>query len=120
MEPELVFSILSVSVLPAWILLILAPGWSWTNRLIHSVWVPGLLCLAYIWIIATRPESPEGAGLGSLKGIMTLFGSPYGALVAWVHFLAFDLFVGAWEVRDARRRGIHHGWGIPRLLGTFM
>jgi len=27
-------------------------------------------------------------------------------LAGWTHYLAFDLFIGGWEVRDAQRRGI--------------
>ena len=41
-------------------------------------------------------------------------------LVGWVHYLVFDLFVGAWIVRDARRRGIHHGLVLPCLFFTLM
>jgi hypothetical protein len=41
-------------------------------------------------------------------------------LAGWIHYLAFDLFVGAWEVRDAQRQGIHHLLVIPCLLATLM
>ncbi len=34
--------------------------------------------------------------------------------------LVFDLFVGAWEVRDAQRRGIAHGFVVPCLVFTLM
>jgi hypothetical protein len=37
-----------------------------------------------------------------------------------VHYLAFDLFVGSWEVRDAQRLGLPHGMVIPCLVLTFL
>ncbi len=41
-------------------------------------------------------------------------------LAGWIHYLAFDLFVGSWEVSDARANGIHHLLVVPCLLATFM
>jgi hypothetical protein len=41
-------------------------------------------------------------------------------LAGWVHYLAFDLFIGAWQVRDAQRRGIKHLWVVPCLLTTLV
>jgi len=43
-----------------------------------------------------------------------------GIFVGWVHYLLFDLFVGAWEARDAQRRGVSHGLLIPCLILTYM
>jgi hypothetical protein len=51
---------------------------------------------------------------------MTLFTSPSVVLVGWVHYLVFDLFVGAWEVRDAHRRSISHLFVVPCLVMTLM
>lgn len=51
---------------------------------------------------------------------MILFQQPHIMLAGWVHYLAFDLFVGAWQVRDAQRRGLRHIWVIPCLLATLM
>ena len=59
-------------------------------------------------------------GFGSLAELARLFENPYLLLAGWVHFLAFDLFVGAWEVRDARRVGIAHLLVVPCLVLTFM
>jgi hypothetical protein len=41
-------------------------------------------------------------------------------LAGWIHYLAFDLFVGSWLVRDAHLRGIAHGWVLPLLFLTFL
>ena len=47
---------------------------------------------------------------------MALFTSPEIALAGWIHYLAFDLLIGAWEVRVARREGIAYLLVLPCLL----
>ena len=41
-------------------------------------------------------------------------------LAGWIHYLCFDLFIGSWEVRDAKAQGISHWLVIPCLFLTFM
>jgi hypothetical protein len=41
-------------------------------------------------------------------------------LAGWIHYLAFDLFTGAWEARDARRLRISRWLVAPCLLLTFL
>ncbi|MBW2391428.1 MAG: DUF4281 domain-containing protein, partial [Deltaproteobacteria bacterium] len=79
-----------------------------------------LLGAVYLVVMVTGPSAPDWGGFGTLGGVMTLFSSPYFTLVGWVHYLAFDLFIGAWEVRDARRRSIPHGFVLPCLFLTLM
>lgn len=119
MTPDTVFLVCNNGVLPAWLLLALAPSWRWTERIVHAAWIPLLLAVVYAGAFGLAP-APEGAGFGSLEGVMTLFTSPFAVLAGWVHYLAFDLFVGAWEVRDARRRGVPHWMVLPCLLLTLM
>ncbi len=69
--------------------------------------------------MATRFPGSEG-GFGSLEEVALFFEDPYLLVAGWVHYLAFDLFIGAWEVRDARRLGLHHLIIIPCLLLTFL
>ena len=42
------------------------------------------------------------------------------ALAGWVHYLAFDLLVGAWEARTARREALPHPVLLPCLALTFL
>ena len=120
MSPEVVFSVCTYGVGPAWLLIGLAPNWVWTQRLVHAVWIPVLLAGVYVWAFVTNPGTPPGAGFESLEAVMLLFTSPHITVGGWVHYLIFDLFIGAWEVRDARRHGIAHGWVVPCLFFTLM
>lgn len=57
---------------------------------------------------------------GSLEGVMGLFQDKTMLTAGWVHYLAFDLFVGTWISLNARKHGINHWLLIPVLLLTFM
>lgn len=123
MAPELVFNIANNGVVAFWLLLIVAPRWRATELAVHSIAVPLILGLTYAWLLYRAMfggEGAAGASFTSLAGVMALFSSPVAATLGWVHYLAFDLFVGAWEVRDAGRRGISHWFVIPCLIFTFV
>jgi hypothetical protein len=119
MSAELLFSVLNPLVLPGWLLLIVAPRWKWTARLIGAALLPGLFGLVYATLLLVYFRSAEGS-FGSLEGVAKLFQNPYLLLAGWLHYLAFDLFVGSWEVRDAQRMGIRHWYVIPCLVLTFL
>jgi hypothetical protein len=119
MNAEALFSAASTVVLPGWLLLILLPRWRWTSRLVAGVILPVLLSLLYLYLILTDFIGAEG-GFGSLAEVARLFEQPSVLLAGWVHYLAFDLFIGAWEVRDAQRLGIHHLLVVPCLALTFV
>tara|TARA_B100002051_G_scaffold102691_1_gene98182 strand:- start:347 stop:619 length:273 start_codon:yes stop_codon:yes gene_type:complete len=63
---------------------------------------------------------PEGAGFGSLNEISAMFSNPYALAAGWIHYLAFDLFVGAWEVFDSQKNNVPHWYVVPCLLLTLM
>jgi hypothetical protein len=119
MNLETLFSIAGTLVLPGWALLIFLPRWKWTARLIAAVLIPGILALLYVYLVVVHFFAAEG-GFGSLADVALLFQEPAVLLAGWVHYLAFDLFIGAWEVRDAQRVDVHHLFVVPCLVLTFM
>ena len=120
MTPETLFTVATRAVLPGWLLLVLLPRWRWTSRFIAAVLLPGLLGLLYLWLIGAHWGTNPDAGYGSLAEVSALFSDPWLLLAGWVHYLAFDLFIGAWEVRDAQREKIHHLLVVPCLALTFL
>jgi hypothetical protein len=123
MSLETLFSLINLSVIPAWALLIFAPRWSLTKALVHSMLYPlglGLLYTAGLLMSVFGGMGGEGAGFGSIAAVRALFSADIGIVVGWAHYLLFDLFVGAWEGRDAQRRGLSHWLLIPCLALTFM
>ncbi len=118
MTLQKLFSIAGDLVLPVWLLLIFAPRWRWTQRLATFV-VPLLIAPLYIWLLA-RAHAPQGAGFNSLHAVALLFSAPEALLAGWIHYLAFDLFTGAWEARDATSLGISPWLVAPCLVLTFL
>lgn len=122
LTPDFLFTLANALALPGWVLLVLAPRWRGTKALVLSGAWPAGLALAYAVLIAAHYLGPHGAegGFGSLGQVAALFQDPWALLAGWVHYLCFDLFVGAWEVRDAQRRGVPH-WALGPALGlTFL
>lgn len=119
MNAELVFSVANNAVLPAWLLLAVAPGWRWTERLVHSAAFSLAIAALYGAAIVPALSGAEGS-MFTLAGVQQLFADPTAALAGWLHYLAFDLFIGAWEVRNARRLAISHWLVLPCLALTLM
>lgn len=120
MSPETAFAVASYSVVPAWALLVFAPRWRWTRGLVQSVLIPVMLALAHIGLLLLVASPPEGATAATLEGATLLFRDPWTTVVCWIHYLAFDLFVGAWEVRDAVRRELPHWAVAPCVVVTWL
>ncbi|MBI3932712.1 MAG: DUF4281 domain-containing protein [Acidobacteria bacterium] len=118
-SPETLFAAANLVVVPGWALLVLAPGSKWTTRVVGSSVLSLLLATLYVVLLAARFGAAEG-GFGSLAEVATVFRDPYLLLAGWIHYLAFDLFVGGWEVRDARRLGLPHFAVVPCLVLTFV
>lgn len=120
--PSSLFSLANTLALPGWALLVLAPRWRGTQALVLSgMWPLGLAAL-YAVFIARHYLGAHGGegGFGSLAQVAALFQDPWALLAGWVHYLSFDLFVGAWEARDAQRRSVPHGALVPALALTFL
>ena len=122
LTPDLLFSVANSVAMVGWALLVLAPRWRGTRAVVLSGALPLLLAAAYVALIGyqTVAHPAPGAGFGSLAEVAALFRQPWALLAGWVHYLCFDLAVGAWETRDAHRRGVPHWALVPCLLATFM
>ena len=118
MQPETIFLIGNNLAMIGWILLVFAPKWRWTKRIVIYGSIPLLLGIAYLFIIVFSFGDGEG-GFGSLEGVQQLFQNPWMLLAGWLHYLAFDLFVGSWELSNAQKLDINHFLVIPCLLLTF-
>jgi len=122
MQAEIVFSIFNTLVLPVWLLMIVAPRWKVTKWIIYSYAVPLAISLAYAIIIFSNFGAMGEADFSSLEGIKALFskGTDWTITAAWFHYLAFDLLVGTWILKDSQEKSISHWFIIPCLFFTFM
>jgi hypothetical protein len=104
--PENVFSVLSNLALLGWIVLV--AGVALRRPLLYEQvagrFFPLALGVAYVVLIAWSFGSAEG-NFNSLGGVKSLFQSDWVLVAGWVHYLAFDLFVGAWIARQTLKNG---------------
>lgn len=122
LTPDSLFALANPVALLGWALLVLAPRWRGTRAVVLSGALPLLLAVAYTALIGyqTVVHPAAGGGFGSLAEVAALFRQPWALLAGWVHYLCFDMWTGAWETRDAQRRGVPHLLLVPCLLLTFM
>ncbi len=119
MSAEQIFSICNMAAPVGWLLMIIAPRWIVTKRLVLSGIYPLLLGLVYLTLIVLYFGEADG-NFGSLQGVSQLFENPFALTAGWIHYLAFDMFIGAWEVNDSVKHSISHFLVIPCLILTFM
>jgi hypothetical protein len=118
---ESVFSITGGIAMLGWAGLVLLPRIDFVVRVLARAIIPAAIGVVYAYLLLTNiAAAPAEGSFGSLAGVKALFTVDALLLAGWIHYLAFDLFVGSWEVEDARARGIHHLLVIPCLLLTFM
>lgn len=119
MSAERIFSLCSTIAMIGWIILVFFPMWKSRDRFITSVIVI-LFSIVYASLIAWSFEPGVFESFGTLEGVAGLFSNKYFLVAGWVHYLAFDLFVGAWIVRSALLHNINHWLTVPALFLTFM
>jgi hypothetical protein len=104
MSWEPLFSVANTLALAAWLGLLVLPRWKLLLQTIRFG-VVGLLAAGYSTLVFVYFFRIDGGGFGSLAAVRTLFTNDPVLLAGWVHYLAFDLFVGVWlaERLDAQR-----------------
>jgi hypothetical protein len=122
MSLESLFSLGGTAALIGWAALALSPLWPSLAQLLAARIVPVLIGLAYAALILRfwGEATAAGGGFGSLDQVAALFDHRGLLLAGWLHYLAFDLFVGAWEAREAERVGLPHWALVPALTLTFL
>lgn len=118
--PETIFSLANALALLGWLALVASPPsarWApWGRRLAGRA-LPLVFALVYVPLIAANWGT---GGFGSLVEVQALFSVPELLVAGWVHYLAFDLFVGAWIAERSAALGLHHALVLPVLALTFL
>ena len=128
MNWDMIFGFANAWALLGWVILALAPK---REIVVPIVFFAGSVLLACLYagliiplmaglISDGGPTGRPAADLTSLAGVMALFDSPGGATIGWIHYLAFDLFVGTWISRNADRHKVSRWFQIPILFFTLM
>jgi hypothetical protein len=119
MSPEQIFSIVNLAALLTWAVLAVFPRRRLVRDVIAGTAIPAALGAVYVVMIVSAWSGSPG-GFSTLADVAALFSNPWLLLAGWVHYLAFDLLIGVWEVRDAQDRGVPHAFVLPCLVLTFL
>ena len=121
MTPDMFFSAANVIALCGWGAL--AAGIVLNSALLRDVVagriVPLFLSAFYGLLILLFWAGAEG-GFSSLGDVAKLFANPWLLLAGWVHYLAFDLAIGAMIARKAMEAGPSRLMLVPILPLTFL
>lgn len=119
MNPELVYSVTNIAALAAWLVLV---GYPLRREpiLIAARSVAAVLSAVYVVLLARGLSEGGAPDFTTLAGVSALFAQPGHAVVGWTHYLAFDLWVGTWEVEEAARRRLPYFLVLPCLALTFL
>jgi hypothetical protein len=117
MNPESIFSAGGMVAMAGWLMLIVAPRARWSLNTVRAL--PIVLSSVYTVIVILHWGEASG-GFSNLADVAQLFTNRWLLLAGWIHYLAFDLFVGIWEVQDSVQHKIPHVLVIPCLLLTFL
>ncbi|MFT3672732.1 ABA4-like family protein [Aestuariivirga sp.] len=121
MTAEQVFAIASTTALAGWVVLgfaVLRQN-AFLRDEIAGRWWPLAFAALYTVLIVFFFRAAPG-GLDTLANVQALFTSPWAALAGWVHYLAFDLFIGALIARRAMERGLPRLTLVVLLPATFL
>lgn len=117
-DAETIFSLGSQIALGGWAVLIFLPRRFDPLFWIPQFVIPALLGLAYSGLMLTYFFGT--GGYGSIAEVRALFSNDYVLTAGWLHYLAFDLFIGAWIARQSDKAGISRLIQTVFLLATFM
>ena len=103
MDPALAFQLLNGVVLPWWTLWLVAPRSRGSRLAASHAAVFVVLAAAYALLLVAALTSADAGGGFDFDALRAALGTPIGFLAGWTHFVVFDLFVGAWIVRESNR-----------------
>jgi hypothetical protein len=116
---EQLFGLANFAALASWIALAVLPRWPILIGALRFGAI-GALALVYAVLISVYFFRISGGGFGSIVEVRALFQSDPMLVAGWIHYLAFDLFVGIWIARRADEAGIHRLVQVPLLALTFL
>ena len=123
LDPSTIFGLGGNLAMLGWLSLLLAlflkPARAYAFPAAQLV-IPAILAIGYVLLIWQGRGGFEQGGFGSIEAVRTLFANDSALTAGWLHYLAFDLFIGAWISRDAAGRGISPLIVLPCLPLTFL
>jgi len=113
------FKVANTFALVCWLALLFLPRYAWLLTGLRRIAIASL-CVIYSCVLFFFSSDVEGGGFATLEQVQKLFEYDAVMFAAWVHYLAFDLFVGLWIAEQSQLKSIHRLIQIPILAATFL
>lgn len=119
MDASTAFPLANGFALLCWIFLIGPARWLPRAFRVMRYAVPLAFTVLYIACLLIA-EPVEGAGFRTLEEVSKVFTRDWMILGGWVHYLAFDFFIGCWILDKSKQQNIAHWLILVPLALTFM
>ncbi|NQZ11715.1 MAG: DUF4281 domain-containing protein [Algicola sp.] len=119
MNHETMFSVVGVLSFIGWGALVFSPL-RHKQLVLSARLISILLAIIYSYFVVSTWGQKPTVDFSSLAGVANGFTNMSHLLTGWIHYLALDLFIGAWQVERAKKIGIPHIILLPCLLLTFL
>ena len=121
---EMIYLWLNFGVLPFWFILIFFPKSRICKIFTTSIFPIIIFSLVYSYLIYTiftdDYDFLKNFSLyTSFANLLNLFENSYFLILFWIHFLALNLFCGAWMVNDYQKFNIHKALIFFPLIITY-
>ena len=122
---EMLYFWINLGVLPFWLILIFFPQSFLCRVFVTSIFPIFLLSGAYIFILyKSYLSSYNFVGNFSLylglENLSDLFEQYLYIIMFWIHFIAINLFVGGWIVKDSQKLAVNKILLIIPLVTTYL
>jgi len=130
---ETIYLVSNYAVIPLWVMLLVAPNSKFTNVVINSIALPGILASTYVYLLYQQyysggmfTEEATSVALNNfslylgVEQLSSLMANKTFLLIFWIHFLTISIFIGTWIAKDSLRNGIHkYVTAVPLILTYF-
>lgn len=118
---ETIFNLFNSGILLFWLLLLVFPNKGFTQKVMAFPWIPLVISVGYIYFLSTTTGT-FSTDFSSLTSLTKMFqnAEPRGVAAGWLHYLAFDFWVGCWMLKNSQEKNVKHPWMILPLLSTLM
>lgn len=119
LDLDALYSLTGMLIIVCWGLVIVHPDRSSRWITVPKFAVPTLFGLIYAGIMMAK-FFDSGGGYGSIAAVRALFAHDDILLAGWLHYLAYDFFIGVWIAEQADRIGLSRQIQALILVTAFM
>ena len=109
---DILYYWINLGILPFWFLLIVFPKSNLCRFLVASIFPIFILSIAYLLMVYKAYNNSYDFSQNfnlylGIEDLSELFTDNSYLIIFWTHFVAINLFIGSWIVRDSEKYGVN-------------